>query len=340
MTTAAILGGVRDLRLLPKVDLHVHLQGSVRPGTVLELAGRNGVAAPDGLTAEGYGPYADFDDFIARYIRTCACLRTADDLRRIAVEFAEDAARQGVRYAEVTFTPLGHDIDGDWHAPVAAVLDGFEEGAERTGTVCRLVLDCVRGWTGEEADRTLEAALASRDRGVVALGLGGSERAPGAPFASHFARALDGGLHSVPHAGEAAGPDSIREAVDLLGAERIGHGIRVLDDPALVDELAERRIAFEVCPSSNVATGLVGSLDEHPLPRMLDAGLAVTVNSDDPAMFRSPLLGEYEAVRRIFGLDDARIASLARTAVDHSFADEALRTEMHDGIDRWLEEEP
>lgn len=328
---------VRDLRSLPKVDLHVHLQGSVRPSTVLELAARNGVDVPPKLTPDGYATWDDFPDFIANYIRTCAAIRTPDDLRRIAIEFCEDASTQGVRYAEVTFTVLGHDIDGDWNAPVAAVLDGFEEGEDRFGTRCRLVLDFVRGWHGTEAEtRTLQAALTFRDRGVVAVGLGGDESRPGAGYADAIRHATGAGLHSVPHAGEAAGRASIREALDLLGAERLGHGFRVLDDAALVDEIRERGITLEVCPTSNVATGLVRSLDEHPLPHLLEAGLAVTINSDDPAMFRSPLLGEYEAARTVFGFDDTRLAGLARTAVRSSFADDMLKAQLTAEIEDWL----
>lgn len=312
----------------------------MRPSTVLELAEANGVEPPPGLTDDGYGPYEDFADFIARYIRTCACIRTADDLHRIARELSEDAAAEGVRYAEVTFTPLGHAIDGDWHTPVAAVLDGFAEGEERFGTRCNLVLDCVRGWEGEEAERTLEAALVHRDRGVVALGLGGYEGRPGAPFADLFGRAVAEGLHSVPHAGEAEGPHSIREALELLRAERLGHGFRVLEDPDLTDEVRERRIPLEVCPSSNVATRLVASITEHPLPRLLEAGLVVTLNSDDPAMFRSPICGEYEAARTVFGLSDTDLAALARAGVEASFADEATKRRITDEIDGWLKEDP
>ena len=327
---------MRDLRRLPKVDLHVHFQGSVRVATLRDLAAQHGGELPPGLDGDRYA-WNDFFDFLSQYGIVSRAIREPDDYRRVAREICEDLAGEGVRYAEVTLTVVGHALaHGDWHSPISAALDGFDEGFEVTGTRCRLVLDHVRGFPIEYAQQTLDAALAFRDRGVVALGLGGPEAQSGAPVAEVFRRALDEGLHSVPHAGEAEGPHSIREALDELGAERIGHGIRVLDDPALTDELRERAIPLEVCPTSNVALRLVPSLEEHPLPRLLDAGLVVTLNSDDPAMFSSHVSGEYEAARRVFGFTDETLAGLARNGVRASFADDDLKAELEQDIAAWL----
>lgn len=329
---------MRDLISLPKVDLHMHFQGSVRIDTVKELAARQDLELPPGLDGDRYR-WNDFFDFLSQYSLVSRTITEAADYHRVAVEICEDLSAQGV-YAEVTLTVTGHGIaHDDWDTPVTAALDGFEEGSDRFGTTCRLVLDHVRGFPIDYARQTLDVALRHRDRGIVALGLGGPEAQSGAPVAEVFDRALSEGLHSVPHAGEAAGPDSIREALDLLGAERLGHGIRVLEDPELAIEVAERQIALEVCPSSNVATKVVDTIDAHPLPRLIDAGLVVTLNSDDPTMFDSPLLGEYEVARQAFGMDDETLAELARAGVRASFADAALKDELETQIDGWLKED-
>ncbi len=244
-------------------------------------------------------------------------------------------------YAEVTFTLTGHAIlANDWDMPVNRVLEGFADGERDFGTRCRLVLDCVHGFPLELAQSTLASALRHRNDGVVALGLGGDENQPVDQLGPVFAKARDEGLHSVPHAGETAGAGNIRRALDLLGAERIGHGIRALEDGDLVAELRERQIPLEVCPTSNVATGVVRTLDEHPFPGLRDAGLTVTLNSDDPGMFASPLAGEYEVARTVFGLDDAALADLAKAGIAAAFLDDGTKAELTGAVDAWLENAP
>jgi adenosine deaminase len=296
------------------------------------LASKYGTKLPDALEGDRY-TWNDFIDFIRQYGAVCNALREPADYRRVAIEICEDLAPQGARYAEVTLTTRDPSA-------AAAALDGFEEGSERFGVRCGLVLDVVRGFPIEDAERVLQVALAYRDRGVVAIGLGGPEAQPGASVASIFERALAEGLHSVPHAGEAMGPESVREALDLLGAERIGHGFRVLEDEALTAEVVERRIPLEVCPTSNVALRLVDRLEDHPLPRLIDAGLFVTINSDDPAMFASPVLGEYQAARDVFGMSDEALAALAQAGVQASYADDETKRQMTEGINAWIQEEP
>ena len=327
----------RDLRRLPKVDLHVHLEGSMRAATVAELAARHGMPLPSSLEAGRYA-FRDFADFIEQYTFACACLREPADFHRIAYEFCADESAEGVRYAEVTFSVAEYVVnleDGD--RPLAAVLEGLAHGGADFGIETRVVVDLVRGFPLEVSERALECAIRRAGEGVVAVGIGGSERFPPAPFAPLFRRARDAGLGAVPHAGEAEGPQSIRGALDDLGADRIGHGIRALEDPELVAELRTRRVPLEVCLTSNLRTGVVRTLEEHPLPRLVDAGLVVTVNSDDPAMFDSPLVGEYEALRRIFGFDDRALAGLARAGVRASFASPAVRRNLELAIDGWLE---
>jgi adenosine deaminase len=194
----------------------------------------------------------------------------------------------------------------------------------------------VRGIDLELSRRAMRVAVAHRDAGVFGVGLGGEETHPPEPYASIFDEARDAGLRSVPHAGETGGPASIRGALDALGAERIGHGIRVLEDPDLVAELRDRQIPLEVCPTSNVMTKVVPSMDLHPLPRLLEAGLLVTLNSDDPSMFSSPLAGEYEACRTTFGMDDTALAALAHAGVAASFADGDTKRGLADAIAAWL----
>ena len=326
----------RNLIELPKVDLHVHLEGSMRASTVMQLAARHRVELPEGFL-EGRYEFRDFQHFVDQYVAGLRCLREPADFRRVAYEFCEDEAAQGVRYAEVSFSLPEHAPRlGDWDRPLIAVLEGFAEGRRDFGIQCRPYVDVVRGLGLDVSRLAMESAVRHRHDGVLGVGLGGSERFAPEPYAGIFRRAIDSGLHSLPHAGETAGPESIRSALDALVAERVGHGIRALEDDELVAELRERRIPLEVCPTSNVRTRVVGSIEEHPLPRLLEAGLLVTLNSDDPAMFSSPISGEYELARRVFGLDDGALADLARAGVRASFADHETRAATERDIDAWL----
>jgi adenosine deaminase len=324
-----------DLRALPKVDLHVHLEGSMRAATVVELADRYGVDLPEGLRDGRYG-FRDFRHFIDEWLAGLACLREPEDFRRIALEFCEDEAGEGVRYAEVSFSLPDHrGRVRDWDETLTAVLDGLAQGERRSGIVCRVYVDVVRGIDMADSRRAMEIAAAHVDDGVIGIGLGGEERFPPEPYAEIFREGRARGLRSIPHAGETEGPPSIRGALDALGAERIGHGIRVLEDPGLVEVLAERGIGLDVCPTSNLMTRSVPSLDDHPLPLMLESGLRCTLASDDPSMFHSFLAGEYEICRRVFGFDDGRLAELARNGVRASFADPDMKASLETGIDAW-----
>jgi adenosine deaminase len=321
---------VRDLLSLPKAHLHVHLESTIRWSTLREIGAANGVRVPGDV-----GSFGDFASFFAQNDLVRACLRRPGDFRRIAYEFCEDEAAQGVRYAEVSFTAAGHgERLGDLAMPLQGVLEGLEAGQEAFGIECRLILDHSRRRSVERAWKTLE--LARRHDRVVAVGLAGDEAHPGDPFTDVFAAARDAGLHVVHHAGEGEGPASIRQAIGPGRAERLGHGIRVLDDPGLVAEVRERGIPLEVCPSSNVALGFVSSLGAHPLPRLRDAGLLVTLNTDIPALINTSLTTEYANVRDAFGYDDRTVAELARDTVTASFAPPETKTRLHREIATWL----
>ncbi|MEU5994504.1 adenosine deaminase [Spirillospora sp. NPDC047418] len=318
---------MRDLLSLPKAHLHVHLESTVRWATLREIGAANGVEVPGRA-----GTLGDFVSFFARNDLVRACLRRPADFRRIAYEFCEDESAQGVRYAEVSFTAAGHGER--LGMPLQAVLEGLAAGQDAFGIECRLILDHSRRRSVERAWRTLD--LARRHDGVVAIGLAGDEAHPGDPFTQVFAAALDAGLHVVHHAGEGEGPASIRQALGPGRAERLGHGIRILDDPDLVTEVRERGIPLEVCPSSNVALGFAPSFDAHPLPALRDAGLLVTLNTDIPALIDTSLTTEYANVRDTFGYDDHILAELARNTVTASFAPPETKTRLHREIATWL----
>ena len=328
---------MRDLRTLPKVELHIHLEGSVRAATLRELAARDGASLPHGLREDGWtfeGPL----DFIGNYLELCQLLTTLDDFRRIAEEFCEDLAATGVRYAEAVFSPANHArrLGGDWHGPIEAVLDGLAAGERAHGVTVRLCPDIVRDAGMDDADRTLEVALRYAGRGVVALNCAGSERTGIEPFARHFRVAADAGLRSVPHAGEWAGADNVWATLEHYRPDRIGHGVRAIDDPVLVEELARRGIPLEVSPVSNVATGAYPGLAAHPFPALREAGVVVTLNSDDPGMFGGWLTDVYAAAREAWDLDDRELAALARASLDASFAEDPLRAALRREIDGWL----
>jgi aminodeoxyfutalosine deaminase len=290
----------------PKIELHVHLEGTVRAPTLLEIARRNDYALPAD-TVEGLAElyeYRDFEHFIETWILTTHAMRTADDFRQVVVDYAAEAASHGAVYLEAIFSPAERISRGvDWDEIFSGYCDGAQEAEELHGVTVRLTPDIYRGATAEQAETVVHYAAAYRERGVVGVGLGGLEaQYPPEPYAAVFALAKDEGLGSVPHAGEHAGPESIRGALDALGADRIRHGIRAVDDPGLVAELAAREIVCDVTPVSNVRTGAVPSLAEHPLPKLAAAGVLCSISTDDPAMFDTDLQREYEAVRSL-GVD-------------------------------------
>lgn len=335
------------LRAAPKAELHLHLEGSIQPDSLLTLARRNGIALP-AETVEGlreWFTFRDFQHFIEVYLSITRCLKTEDDYAYITRQLAAELARQNVRYAEVTFTPSTHDALG---VPHDVYFSGLSRGREQAradfGVEISWVFDIVRNIAdparrARAAEYTVAVAIEDMPHGVVALGLGGLEAGyPAEPFAPLFDRARAAGLHSDPHAGENAGPESVWSALRLLGAERIGHGVRAIEDPALVAHLAERRIPLEVNPTSNLRLGVYPDLAAHPLRRLHDAGVCVTVNSDDPPLFNTTLSDEVALLASPFAFDAATIDEILLAAVHASFLPtarkHALAAEFRDEMAR------
>jgi aminodeoxyfutalosine deaminase len=324
-STAATLA---YLRAAPKAHLHVHLEGSILPETLLTLARRNGVALPadsvDGLRA--WFTFRDFDHFIEIYLTITRCLRTAEDYELIAYEFGAEMARQHTRYTEVTFSPSTHEALG---VPFDTQFSGLTQGRARAqaefGVEIAWIFDIVRNITPEArrdalAEYTLARAIEGMGDGVIALGLGGAEVGyPPEPFAPHFARAREAGLHSIPHAGETAGPESVRGAIRALEAERIGHGVRSIEEPALVEYLREHDLALELCPTSNLRLGVYSSYAAHPLRRLYEAGVPITINADDPPLFNTTLNDEVELLATAFSLSLDEIDAILLNGVRYSF---------------------
>src|SRR3954454_16880489 len=283
----------------PKIELHVHLEGTVRPETLLEIARRNDYALPCETVEELTALYEfrDFTHFIEIWVLTTNALRTHDDFRRVVVDYAEEAAAHGAVYVEGIFSPSERVRRGvDWDEIFSGYCDGAQEARERFGVEIRLKRDIVRGFTIEEAHAVVRHSARYRDRGVVGVGLGGLEaQFPPGPYEAPFALAREEGLASVPHAGEVAGPASVRGALEALGADRIRHGIRAVEDDGLVRELAGRGTVLDVCPISNLRTRAVASLDEHPLPALVAAGGRCSISTDDPAMFGTDLTRDCDA---------------------------------------------
>jgi aminodeoxyfutalosine deaminase len=327
---------------LPKAELHVHHVGSASPRIVSELAARHpGTVPSDPGELRRFYAFRDFAHFVEVYLAVVDLIRTPEDIRYLTYEIAREmATEQHLRYAELTCTPytsVRPDEEGKG-MPIEAYTEAIEDArvaAERDfGLVLRWIYD-IPGEAGvPSADATLDYALHHRPDGLVGFGLGGPEiGVPRPQFQPHFEAARAAGLHCVPHAGETTGPQTVWDALRLLHAERIGHGTSAAQDPELLAHLAATGIPLEVCPSSNIATRAVATLDEHPIRAFRDAGVVITVNSDDPPMFETTLNREYEIAADLLGLDEAGVAELARTAVRASFADDHVKARILAEID-------
>ena len=320
----------------PKIELHVHLEGTVRPKTLLEIARRNDYALPAASVEDVAALYEfrDFRHFIEVWILTTNALQTGDDFRQVVADYAQEAASHGAVYVEGIFSPAERARRGvDWDEMFAGYCDGAEEARERHGVEVRLTPDIPRGFTMEEAETTRRFAAKYRDRGVVGLGLGGLEAEfPPEPYEPVFTRARADGLASVPHAGEVAGAASVRGALEALGADRLRHGIRAVEDPGLVAELAARRTVLDVCPLSNVRTGAVASLAEHPLPQLVGAGVLCSISTDDPAMFDTDLTRDYDAAASL-GLDPR---AAFEAGLEGALCDDETKARLRDvGVGYW-----
>ena len=312
----------------PKIELHVHLEATVPAALLLRIARRNGIALPAATPEElrELCRFRDFGHFIEVWIATTRALQHADDFREVTVAYAAEAQRHGAVYLEAIFSPAEPVRRGAaWDEVFEGYCDGVAQAREELGVELRLTPDIPRSFTLEEGLETARQAIRFRERGVVGLGLGGLEaQYPPEPWAPAFALARDGGIAAVPHAGEVAGPASIRGALDALGASRIRHGVRAIEDPDLLRELAERGVVLDVTPISNLRTGVYDSLAEHPLPALVAAGARCSISTDDPVLFDTDLTREYDAVVSL-GLDPRTIYE---AGVDGALCDDAQRARL------------
>jgi aminodeoxyfutalosine deaminase len=308
------------IRTLPKAELHLHLEGSIEPATLLELRQRHGMTGASLAEVEQLYNYADFKGFLAAFKDVTGHLRAPEDYELITYRLMEFLKAQNIRHAEVIVSVgvcLWREQD------FAAIFEGLERGRQRGekdfGISVLWIFDAIRQFGAEKAQSVLDLAIQFHDRNVVAFGIGGDELAgPPEWFAGVYSRAAEHGLHLTAHAGESAGADSIWGALNLK-AERIGHGLTAGQDAELIEEVAERQVPIEICVTSNLRTGVCAELAKHPVRSYFDQGLMLTLNSDDPAMFRTSLNAEYALVQEAFGFTDEHLRELARNSFEASF---------------------
>lgn len=323
---------------MPKVELHVHLEGTIGPETLLVLAERNDIPDMSPERIATMYAYDDFPGFIDAFTEISDCIKTADDLGLVVLEYGRHLARQNVLYAEIHYNPEPHRrrknipmIDG-----LAAMNQARKQIREDHGIELRWIADGVRDAAigPSSIDITIDwIRAAGPDSGIVALGLGGNEiDFPASLFRESFQRARSLGINVIAHAGEAVGPASIWSAINDLGAMRIGHGVTAVRDAELMAFLADRGIPLEVCPSSNVRTGVLASYDEVPLKAMSEAGVRFSVSSDDPPLFGTTLTHEYEHMRRLLDCDQQRMVQHVADMVDQSFAEPELKASLKERV--------
>ncbi len=320
-----------EWRRVPKVELHLHLEGAAPPDFIRGLGAEKGVdvaAAFDG--ADGYR-WHDFAEFLATYELACSVLRDPDDFRRLVEAVLERSARQGVIYTEIFLAP---DLCGDgsaeaWPEYLAAMDEGAAAAEKEHGIVCRFIPTAIRHFGAERAVNAARLSAATSGGRVVGFGMGGEERfGVPADYACAFAIAAEAGLGLTVHAGEVCGPESVRAALDALPVSRIGHGVRAVEDPELVARIVDEAIVLEVCPGSNIALGLYGDLEAHPIARLREAGCRVTVSTDDPPYFRTDMTGEYAGLARAFGWTATDFAALNKTAIEAAFCEAEVKAAL------------
>jgi len=316
--------------MLPKAELHVHLEGTATPDLVRRIAERNGLEVPEGVfAAPDRFAWRDFLDFLNTYNMVCSVIRSGEDYRDITYEYLASCAREGAIYVELTAS-----ID---HSRIAGIGDaehwegiaaGIDDARRDHGIEARILSVAVRNYGVERAVEIAELTAARPHPYLVGFSLAGDEAGyPPEPFLEAYRVAEKAGLGCTVHAGEWAGAASVRGALELP-VTRISHGVRAIEDPTLVEELARRRITLEVCPTSNVVLGVFPSYEEHPFPVLRAAGIPLTLGSDDPPYFGASVGGEYAVAREHFGLDDSELVEITRTAVEASFAEPELRSKL------------
>jgi adenosine deaminase len=314
----------------PLAELHVHLEGTAPPALIRRLADRNGIPVPDGIfAAPDRFAWVDFLDFLRTYDRAATVIRTAQDYRDVTYEYLTACAREGAVYVELIASP---DHAASVGLPDAehygGIAQGIDDARADTGIEARILAVAIRNFGVEAAETIARRTAEDRHPYVVGFNLAGDEAGyPPAQFARAYEIAASSGLGCTVHAGEHAGPESVREAL-TLPISRMSHGVRAIEDPGLVAELAERGIVLEVCPTSNVATGVFPGYETHPLRALYEAGVKLTLGSDDPPYFGASIGGEYAVARERLGFEEGELRSITRTAVEASFADDAVKSTL------------
>jgi adenosine deaminase len=320
--------------MLPKAELHVHLEGTATPDLVRRIADRNGLEVPEGVfTAADRFAWRDFLDFLNTYNLVSSVIRTGEDYRDVTYEYLAGCARDGAIYVELTASIdharlAGLSDDEHWEG----IATGIDDARRDHGIEARILSVAVRNYGVERAIEVAELTAARPHAYVVGFSLAGDEAGyPPEPYAPAYRIVADAGLGCTVHAGEWAGAESVRGALELP-VTRISHGVRAIEDPDLVRDLAQRKITLEVCPTSNVVLGVFATYEEHPFLALRAAGIPLTLGSDDPPYFGASVAGEYAVARERFGLDDSQLVAITRTAIEASFAEPALRAELLDRI--------
>ena len=317
---------------VPKAELHVHVEGAASPDLVRRIAARNGIRVPDGVIGEdGKFVWRDFLDFLNTYDAATSVIRTGEYYRDIVYEYLVQCAEEGAIYVELTASAdHAADVGLSDEEHLAALAHGIDDARDQTGIEGRIIMSCVRHFGPEKAREVARRTVEGPHPYVTGFGMGGDEAGfPPEDFAAAFATAREAGLGLTVHAGEWAGPDSVRGGL-ALGVSRIGHGVRASEDPELVRELADRGTVLEVCPTSNVALGLYPSYEEHPLPALRAAGVPVTLGSDDPPYWDASIGGEYAVAAERMGFDDDALREVTRTALSAAFVEEEVRRRLLD----------
>jgi adenosine deaminase len=316
--------------VIPKAELHVHLEGTAPPALVRRLAERNGLRVPDGLfdNSERFA-YTDFLDFLRTYDMAASVIRTGQDYRDVTYEYLAGCARDGALYVELTASPDHAALVGlSDEKHLGGIARGIDDARADHGIEGRILISCVRNFGVEQALRVARHAAERPHPYVVGFSMAGDEENyPADDYVDAFRIAAEAGLGCTVHAGEWAGADSVRGALELP-VTRISHGVRSIEDPALVAERADRGIVLECCPTSNVVLGVFPSYEQHPLPALLAAGVRVTLGSDDPPYFGASVGGEYSVCRERFGFDDQTLRDITRTAIDAAFCEESLKQSL------------
>ena len=322
---------------IPKAELHVHLEGTISADSYVRIARRNGL---EPKYADEIFACHDFPSFLRAFLDVVKALRTPDDFAELAREYLAQSVRQYTRHVEFFISPATQRKfvpDLDLKAMIAAVWDACEQARKDLGISSRLIIDMVRNLGEEEALRDADLATECADMGVVGIGLGGDERQfPARDFQRAYAKARERGLRRTVHAGEAAGPESIVDAVELLGAERIGHGVAAGGRPEVLALLRDRNVTIDACPTSNIFTAALAKGDVHPLREFLDAGIGVTLNSDDPSFFKTTINAQYEYAAAL-GCGVEEITAIAKASFERSFLPEVDRRRLVGEIEAYVD---